>query len=49
MNHGLKKLISSREAGGAQVPDLIKVLQIFPETKSTVAIKVIKRLQVPLN
>ena len=49
MNHGLKKLISSREAGRARVPDLIKLLQILPETKSIVAIKVTKRLQVPLN
>lgn len=47
MNHSLKKLISSREAGRARVPDLIKVLQIVPETKAIVAIKVIKRLQVP--
>lgn len=49
MNQGLKKLISSREAGGARVPDLIKVSPILPETKSTEAIKVIKRLRVPLN
>lgn len=49
MNQGLKKLISSRHAGGGRVPDLIKVSRILPETKSMEAIKVIKRLRVPLN
>lgn len=48
MNHGLKKLIS-RETGKARVPDLIKVSWRLPETKSIVAIKVIKRLQVTLT
>lgn len=49
MNQGLKKLISSQEAGGGRVPDLIKVSRILPETKSMEAIKVIKSLRVPLN
>lgn len=49
MNQSLKKPISRREAGGARVPDLIKVSRILPETKSMEAIKVIKRLEVPLN
>lgn len=49
MNQGLKKLISSRHTSGGRAPDLIKVSRILPETKSTEAIKVIKRLRVPLN
>lgn len=49
MNQGLKKLISSRHTSGGRAPDLIKVSRILPETKSTEAIKVIKRLWVPLN